>query len=75
MPTSRRNTQDTEAPSITAVVFSYNYARYLREAVNSLLEQRHPFDQIIVIDDGSADESPAIIRSYRDRIESVHQET
>ena len=71
---SSGTTADTNSPSIAAVVFSYNYARYLREAINSLLEQRTPFDQIVVIDDGSTDESPDIIDSYQDRIESVSQE-
>lgn len=76
MQSDSLSTRGTSAapPLIAAVVFSYNYARYLREAINSLLEQDHPFDQLLVIDDGSTDESGAIINSYRNRVEAVFQE-
>ncbi len=42
----------------------YNTARYLREAVESILTQTFTDFELIVIDDGSKDQSPAILREY-----------
>jgi glycosyltransferase involved in cell wall biosynthesis len=41
----------------TCLINSFNYARFLGEAVNSALRQTVPFDEIIVVDDGSTDDS------------------
>lgn len=46
------------------VVVNHNYARFLREAIESALAQTHADTEVIVIDDGSTDDSPAVIRSY-----------
>src|ERR1700712_2703863 len=59
------------APFISIVITSYNYGRYLRECIDSALAQTHYPREVIVIDDGSSDDSPDIIRSYGDRIRSV----
>jgi glycosyltransferase involved in cell wall biosynthesis len=45
----------------------FNGARYLREAVNSILDQSHGDFEFLVIDDGSTDGSVAILESHRDR--------
>jgi glycosyltransferase involved in cell wall biosynthesis len=60
-------------PIISIVISSFNYGRYLRECIDSALNQTHPRVQVVVIDDGSTDESSAIIASYGDLIESVLQ--
>ncbi len=39
----------------TCVISSYNYARFIREAVDSALAQSVAFDEIIIVDDGSTD--------------------
>ncbi len=44
-------------PTIAAVVVNYNYARYLPDAVDSVLGQHVAFDEVIVVDDGSTDDS------------------
>lgn len=46
----------------TCLVNSYNYASYLSEAVDSALRQTVPFDEIIIVDDGSSDGSPTLLR-------------
>ncbi len=44
----------------------YNGERYLREAMDSILEQSRPHFELIVVDDGSTDGTAAILDSYTD---------
>lgn len=57
--------------AITIVICSYNYERFLREAIDSALAQDPQLTRVVVIDDGSTDGSRAIIASYGDRIVPV----
>ncbi|HTM55324.1 MAG TPA: glycosyltransferase [Pirellulales bacterium] len=45
----------------TCLINSYNYARFVGDAVDSALAQSAPFDEIIVVDDGSNDGSPELL--------------
>ena len=57
------------------LINNYNNGPWLRECVNSALNQTRPADEIIVYDDGSTDDSISILRSYGNRItliEGVH---
>lgn len=47
-------------PSVTALVPSYNYARYLPECAESLLSQRDVDVRLIIIDDCSSDDTPRV---------------
>ncbi len=53
-----------EWPRISMVVINFNYGRYLETALRSILLQRYPNLELVVIDGGSTDESLAIIRHY-----------
>src|SRR6266702_4332734 len=44
--------------SVAVVLTTYNDAAFLREAISSVIGQKHPADEVIVVDDGS-DVSPA----------------
>ena len=52
-------------PKITVYITNYNYGRYLKKAVESVLNQSEKNYEIIIIDDGSVDDSKAIIEKYR----------
>jgi glycosyltransferase involved in cell wall biosynthesis len=49
---------------LSIVVNNYNYAKFLPEALDSALAQMHAGDELVVVDDGSTDDSPAILRQY-----------
>jgi glycosyltransferase involved in cell wall biosynthesis len=49
---------------VTCVIPNFNYARYLRGAIDSALAQTHKDLEVIVVDDGSTDGSADILRSY-----------
>jgi glycosyltransferase involved in cell wall biosynthesis len=53
------------------LINNYNYAKYLGDSIESALAQTLPFDKIIVIDDGSSDESITIIKRYENNNPSV----
>ena len=52
---------------LSVILTSYNYARYLPAALTALAAQTRPPEELIVIDDGSADDSVAIINSFLGR--------
>ncbi len=55
------------ATRISVVVNNYNYADYLAECLDSALSQMHAIDELIVVDDGSNDESHEILGRYQSR--------
>lgn len=54
-------------PLISILIPNYNYARYIGEALDSVLEQTYPHFEAIVYDDGSKDNSCDIIKSYAEK--------
>ncbi len=59
---------------ISVVIPVYNGARYLRETLDSVCAQTLAPYEVIVIDDGSNDESPAILSSFGDRLKVFRQD-
>jgi glycosyltransferase involved in cell wall biosynthesis len=60
--------------TVSIVLNNYNYARFLRQAIDSALGQTYPHCEVIVVDDGSTDGSEEIIRSYGSKIRAVIKE-
>lgn len=61
-------------PAVSVVIATYNRARFLPEAIESVLQQRFRDFELIVVDDGSTDETPELLKSYAGRIRSLRQE-
>ena len=53
-----------EAPLVTVYITNYNYGSYIKEAIESVLNQSFKDIELIIIDDGSSDNSREIIESY-----------
>jgi GT2 family glycosyltransferase/peptidoglycan/xylan/chitin deacetylase (PgdA/CDA1 family) len=49
------------APRVSVIIANFNYGRFLMEAVQSVLNQSLPADEIVVIDDASTDESSEVL--------------
>lgn len=60
------NVINMKSPKVTVLMSVYNGEKYLREAIDSILNQTFKDFEFLIIDDGSTDSSPEIIRSYTD---------
>ena len=61
----------TSLPLVSVIVPVYNGARHLREAVQSIERQGYEPLEIIVVDDGSTDDTPRVIASLGDRVRAL----
>ena len=53
-----------ERPKVSVLVSNYNYAEYIAQAIDSVLEQTYPNFELIICDDGSTDNSREVISGY-----------
>lgn len=62
-------------PKVSIVLPTYNGAKYIRQSIDSCLNQTYKNIELIIVDDGSTDETPEIIKSYQDeRIKYIRHE-
>jgi glycosyltransferase involved in cell wall biosynthesis len=61
-------------PLVSVLINNYNYGRYVGAAIESALNQHYPRIEVVVVDDGSTDDSRRIIDSYHSRICSVFKQ-
>jgi len=55
-------------PTISVVIPTYQCGRFLRDSLDSILAQSGPDTEVIVVDDGSTDETPEILAAYGDAL-------
>lgn len=71
-PSGSRDARDT-THNVSVVIPAYNAARTLEESIDSMLRQTAAPAEIVVVDDGSIDATPDILRRYGSRITTVRQ--
>ena len=60
---------------ISVVLPTYNRGRWIARAINSVLSQTYSYIELIVVDDGSMDDTKEIVESYNDtRVRYIYQE-
>jgi glycosyltransferase involved in cell wall biosynthesis len=59
--------------SVSVIISTYNHANLLPQAIDSLLNQTRVPDEIIVIDDGSTDNTPEVFEQYQESIIGIRQ--
>jgi glycosyltransferase involved in cell wall biosynthesis len=64
----------SKTPRVSVIIPAYNCERYISTAVDSVVNQTYQNWEIIVVDDGSTDNTKRVLEPYRDVIQYVYQE-
>src|SRR5882757_7271659 len=66
---------DIKSPKVTVLMPAYNAGKYIGEAISSVLGQSFVDFELLIVNDGSTDDTEKIIRSFHDsRIVMIRQE-
>lgn len=57
----------TDTPLVTVIIASYNHARYIEASITSVINQTYKNIELLVIDDGSKDDSPAVLERLQEQ--------
>jgi acetyltransferase-like isoleucine patch superfamily enzyme/glycosyltransferase involved in cell wall biosynthesis len=61
-------------PLVSIIIPCYNYARFVKDAINSALNQTYKNIQVVIVNDGSTDNSKEVIEQYLENINVVYIE-
>ncbi len=65
--------EEHEKPLISVIIPTYNGAQFIPEAINHILSQHYPHIEIIVVDDGSTDNTQSIVEQLTTDVRYFHQ--
>ena len=60
-------------PIVSVIIPVFNRPGFIRQAIDSVVEQSYEDREIIIVDDGSTDLTPVVLAGYGDRIRRIHQ--
>lgn len=60
--------------AVSVIIGAYNAAAWIGEALDSVLAQTHPVLEVLVLDDGSTDETATIVRSFGGKVQYLREE-
>lgn len=63
-----------ESAKVSVIIPTYNRPRWLPETIESVLNQTYPHIEVVVVNDGSTDNTEQVLEPYRDRIVYIHKE-
>jgi len=66
--------QETNNPKVSVIIPNYNYAKYVAEAINSALNQTYSNLEVIVVNNGSTDNSLEVLKTFGEKIVLIDQE-
>ncbi|MBU1710567.1 MAG: glycosyltransferase, partial [Proteobacteria bacterium] len=61
-------------PAVSIIIPTYNRSAFLQEAIDSVLAQSYSPYEIIVVDDGSADDTPEVVKAYESKVRYIRRE-
>jgi glycosyltransferase involved in cell wall biosynthesis len=64
----------SDFPSVSIVIATYNRAQFLGETIRSILNQQLRNFELIVVDDGSTDDTERLLAGYRSQLRYLYQE-
>jgi glycosyltransferase involved in cell wall biosynthesis len=64
---------ENPSPLVSAIIPVYNGEKYVREAVESVLKQTYPNLECIVVDDGSQDATPEVVKRFGERVRYIRK--
>lgn len=72
--TSTEHSPSAADLTVDVLITNHNYGEFVTKAIDSARAQNHPHVRIIVVDDGSTDNSPDVLSGYADAVEVVLKE-
>ena len=62
-----------EPHGVSIVITGYNYGQYIGQAIDSALNQTRKPEEVIIVDDGSTDETAQVLAGYQQRVKIITQ--
>ena len=64
----------TAEPCVSVTVLAFNHGKYIRRAIQSVLDQTHRDLEVVIVNDGSTDDTAEVIEGFTDpRVRAFHQ--